>query len=163
MKKWVSVLAAGVGALSLAGGLVVAAGVSTAGATGGPTITVKPDIVAASAAGSPSGAAIKVSIKGTGLPKGKGEIAVSECNPGVLGGDPLACNQNPANLGLPGGPYLGNVNGSGNSTVKMAVVSGAVGDGSCSAGELCYLVVVENPTTSPVEMGLVAFGINPLA
>jgi len=164
MKKWSSLLAAGVGVMSLATGLVFTGGVGVAGATGGPTVTATPDIVGLSAASSPTGASITIKYSNELLNPNyvpADGLAITECNPNVLGADPAACNQNPANLGLPGGPYIVKAGKKGKGKATIAVVSGAVGDGVCSAGGLCYIVLAD-PVTS-AEIGIVAFGINPLA
>ncbi|HMD47095.1 MAG TPA: hypothetical protein VKG43_13095 [Acidimicrobiales bacterium] len=152
------------GALSLAGTLGLGAGV--AGAVAGPNVKATPDIVPASAAGAPGGAAMTVKWQNLGEIPGytkAGGIAVTECNPGVLMGDQQACNQNPANLQMPGGPYLGRANTAGNGHLAIAVVSGAVGDGTCNPGEVCFLVVTNANPSAPVEYGLVPFAINPAA
>jgi hypothetical protein len=161
----------------LAGGMLSAtvAGAFSGSAGAAQSFHVKftPDIVAASAAGSPAGALTSLKISNLQLNPGyvKTDIpVVVECNPAVLASDAGACNQNQANLGMPGGPWILHVvTKAGVATGKLspALVSGTVGDGACAAGgPLCYLNVVSiNPVTHAVDgqIAIIPFGINPTA
>ncbi|MCU1426125.1 MAG: hypothetical protein JWL83_125 [Actinomycetia bacterium] len=148
--------------LGLAGSMLFSAA-SGAGAAAGLSVKVTPDIVPASAAGSPTGATVTIKYTNLSLnpnySKANG-IAIVECSPNVLASDPAACNQSPANLGQPGGPWVftGNTKGSGKKT--LALVSGAVGDGTCNPGGLCYIVIAD-PVTHAVLAPITPFGIDP--
>jgi hypothetical protein len=85
-------------------------------------------------------------------------IAVTECNVGVAGGDPNACDSNPADLGKPGGPMLATTGGKGTARLSYKVkVSSTkpVGDGNClpggdSSGVPCFLIAADISTQQPV-------------
>ncbi len=69
------------------------------------------------------------------------EVAVTECNTSVTSGDPNACTVTSGSK--PGDEVLVDTNSKGTATVVdyPVLVSGkkAVGDGSCAAGDTCYL------------------------
>jgi hypothetical protein len=157
-------LVAGGAMLGLAGGMLFSAA-SGAGAAAGLSVTLTPDIVPASTAGAAGGATVTIKYSNLSLSPNYNKadgIAITECNPSVLVGNTTACNQNPANLQQPGGPYLftGNTKGSGKQTI--ALVSGTVGDGAapCNPGGLCYIVIA-NPVTHLPLAPIKAFGIDP--
>jgi hypothetical protein len=158
-------LVAGGAMLGLAGGMLFSAA-SGAGAAAGLSAKLIPDMIPASTASQVTGSTVTIKYKNLALNPNYNKadgIAVTECNPSVLVGNTAACNQNPANLGQPGGPYVfkGNTNGNGSKTI--ALVSGnAVGDGAapCNPGSLCY-VVVANPVTHQPLAPIIPFGIDP--
>jgi hypothetical protein len=163
-----SMVAGGVMSATLVGAFT-----GTAGAAQSFKVKLTPDIVAASAAGSPAGAAtaLKISQLQQNPNYVPGDlVVVVECNDNVLGGDPGACNQSPMNVGQPGGPWLAKLTtkkGAVTAKANLALVSGTVGDGSCSAGQVCFLLVQSvNPVTQMPDgnpITLQPFAINPAA
>ena len=86
------------------------------------------------------------------------EIAVTECNANLAGGDSNACDQNPADLGKPGGPMLALTGAKGNARLSYKVLVSStkpVGDGNClpggdSSGVPCFLIAASVATEMPV-------------
>ena len=82
------------------------------------------------------------------------EIAVTECNSNLAGNDPNTCDQNPADLGKPGGPMLASVGAKGNARLSYKVLvssTKAVGDGNClPGGDTCFLIAADVATQTPV-------------
>ena len=87
-------------------------------------------------------------------------IAVTECNENLAGGDPNACNDNPADLGKPGGPALATTNARGRAEVQYKVLVSStkpVGDGNClaggdSSGVPCFLIAADVATEMPLSV-----------
>lgn len=166
-----SMLAGGVLSATMAGAFA-----GSAGAAQTFKVKLSPDIVAASAALSPAGAA--TSLKISHLEQNPnfvpGDITVAvECNDNVLASDPGACNQNPANLGQPGGPWILSVHTQGGATTgkaNLALTGGPVGtpgDGSCNPAQVCFILVQSvNPQTQMPDgspIALQPWAINPAA
>jgi hypothetical protein len=180
-----SVLAGGV-----LGATMLGAFAGVAGASGGPTQTLKPDIVGNSqasvtATGAPTALTLRhLELNPVYAANASGNIFVAvECNANVLGSDPLACNENGGVPNPVGGPWIvsthkhaGVITGRlGTHSNPMAVIGGTdfatdtnvpIGDGSIPAGSLGYILLeLVNPATdAPVaEVGLIPFGVNPAA
>jgi hypothetical protein len=159
-----------VASMALVGGGILGVAVmgvaGTAGAQPGPSTTATPDILPNSTASTAAGATTVIKWKHLsqipGYSRSAG-IAITECNANVLMGDQSACNQNPSNLDMPGGPYLAGANRSGTGHKSISVVEGTVGDGTCSDGTVCYISVSSASQTSPVSYGLIAIAFNPAA
>ncbi len=92
----------------------------------------------------------------TGVPNET--IAVTECNANLAGSDPNACDQNPADLGKPGGPKLATTGGKGTARISYKVLVSStkpVGDGNClpggdTSGVPCFLIAADISTQMPV-------------
>ncbi len=142
-----------VSALAGVGGLVVA-GAAPAGAQGG-ACNPAPLLCIIPSAAIVNHQVVKVIVK-TGIPDET--IAVTECNVNVAGGDPNACNSNPADLGKPGGPALATTNAVGRAHLEYKVLVSStkmVGDGYCLAGGdtsgiPCFLIAADISTEQPV-------------
>jgi hypothetical protein len=82
------------------------------------------------------------------------EIAVTECNSNLAGGDSNACNSDPSDLGKPGGPMLAETGPNGNARISYKVLvsaTKAVGDGNClPGGDTCFLVAASVANQTPV-------------
>ncbi len=82
------------------------------------------------------------------------EIAVTECNSNLATQDPNACDQNPADVGKPGGPMLAKTGSKGNARLSYKVLvssTKAVGDGNCEpGGDTCFLIAANVSTQEPV-------------
>jgi len=88
------------------------------------------------------------------------ELAVVECNANLSSGDPNACNQNPEDIGRPGGPALAVEKGTnlllaGNFNIPYPFrvsANNPVGDGLCPPipATTCYLVVADINTHTVV-------------
>ena len=87
-------------------------------------------------------------------------IAVTECNANLAGGDQNACNENPADLGKPGGPALARTNARGRAEIQYKVLVSStkmVGDGYCLAGgdasgTPCFLIAADVATEMPLSV-----------
>jgi hypothetical protein len=147
---------------------------SAAGAAKVPGVTIKGSDMAPASLTATTGAPI--TIKLTEINQLPGFVATditvaTECNPAILLMDNTACNQNPLNIGQPGGPVIAKVNTtSWNGKATLLVQSAptyTVGDNAapCSIGGLCYIAVAQaDPVTQTqgASFGLLPFGINPL-
>jgi hypothetical protein len=82
------------------------------------------------------------------------EVAIVECNVNLAGGDSNACNQNPADLGKPGGPALAVTNSGGYAAISYKVLvsaTKAIGDGTCApGGDTCFVLVASVATMMPL-------------
>jgi hypothetical protein len=95
-------------------------------------------------------------------------IVITECQQNAAT-DATACNENPANLDQPGGPYLYghrlNAAGNGHMTVQMVDAPNVVGDNSdpCTAGSVCFIAVAEVNISTQVEQWseLIGIAFNP--
>jgi hypothetical protein len=137
---------AGVGGLLLTG--AAPAGAQMGACNPSPLLCITPDAAIV------HHQLVKVIIKGPAST----EIAVTECNANVTGGDANACNSNPADLGKPGGPALTETNANGRGVVEYRVLVSSVkmvGDGYClpggdSSGVPCFLIAASVSTQQPV-------------
>jgi hypothetical protein len=137
----------------LGGGGLLLSGATPAGATGGcgtaPVLCMTPSHTITNAQ------VVKVVVRG--LKKGQ-TIAVTECDANLAGGDPAACDQNPADLGLPGGPMLATAGKKGNARLSYTVLVSSTqptGDGNClpggdTSGVPCFLIAADISTQMPV-------------
>ncbi len=141
-----------VSALVGVGGLVVA-GAAPAGAQDGdcnpaPLVCIHPSAAIVNKQ------LIKVIVKASP----NEEIAVTECNAGLAGGDSNACNSNPSDLGRAGGPALALTNSVGRAHLEYKVLVSTtrpVGDGNClpggdSSGVPCFLIAADVSTQQPI-------------
>jgi predicted membrane-bound mannosyltransferase len=148
----------GMAALSAAGlaGVMVLGSASIAAAQPASTLSLSPDVISATAAA--SGFNVTATWTHAHHPNA-GSLVLVECNYGVYSGDPSACNQNPNNLDLPGGPWIPTDQHSNGSGV-IQVESGTVGDGTCNGGQVCA-VILANLNTQAVIAGPTGFGLTP--
>jgi hypothetical protein len=137
---------AGVGGLLLTG--AAPAGALTPSCNPSPLVCITPNAAIV------NHQIVKVIVKGPAST----EIAVTECNSNVAGGDANACDSNPADLGKPGGPALTMTNARGRGVVEYKVLVSStkpVGDGNClpggdSSGVPCFLIAASVSTQQPV-------------
>jgi hypothetical protein len=137
----------------LGGGGLLLSGATAASATG--SCPAAPILCITPSSGVLNHQVVSVVVR-TGVPNET--VAVTECNAGVAGGDPNACDSNPGDLGKPGGPKLATTNGLGTArlTYKVRVSSTKpVGDGNCLAGGdtsgvPCFLIAADISTQQPV-------------
>jgi len=101
--------------------------------------------------------------QGSGAAPGD-DIVITECQQNAAT-DATACNENPANLNQPGGPYLYghrmNASGTGHMTVQMVDAPNVVGDNSdpCTAGSVCFIAVAEVNLSTQAQQWTELIGI----
>ncbi len=143
-------------AAGLAGVLVLGSASIAAASGGGPQLSVSPSSI--SGAGCTAGCNLTVTWSHLGQAN-KGAIVLVECNYNVYTGDETACNENPGNIDMPGGPWIPAA-----QTVKGSAViqpeTGTVGDGTCDGGQVCAIVLANIDTMEPVA-GPAAFAVTP--
>jgi predicted membrane-bound mannosyltransferase len=137
-------------------GVMVLGSASIAAAQPASTVSLSPDVVSATACA----AGCNITVTWTHAHHtNAGSLVLVECNYGVYSGDPTACNQNPNNVDLPGGPWIPTDQHSNGSDV-IQVTSGTVGDGTCNGGQVCAIILA-NLGTQAVIAGPTGFGLTP--
>lgn len=145
-----------VSAVGLASVLVLGSASIAAAATG-TSVTLSPNFVSATAAA--TGADVTVTWHKLGHMNAN-ELVIVECNYNVYTGDAAACNEDPSNLDLPGGPWIPTTQTAGNGSAVIQVTSGTVGDGTCDGGQVCAIVIANLSTETPIA-GPIPFGLTP--
>jgi hypothetical protein len=143
-------------AAGLAGVLVLGSASIAAASGGGPQLSVSPSSISSS--GCAAGCNLTATWSHLGQPN-KNNIVLVECNYNVYSADASACNEDPSNLDMPGGPWIPS-----DQMVRGSAViqpeSGTVGDWTCNGGEVCAIVLANVTTQEPVA-GPAAFAVTP--
>ena len=148
VSRFIACAAIATGGLLGGGGLLFTGAVPASASPSCPT--TNPNLCVTPSAGLVNKQAVAVVVRAT---PGT-EIAVTECNVNLAGSDPNACNQNPADVGKPGGPMLAKTGGQGNARLSYKVLVSStkpVGDGNCEpGGDTCFLIAANVATQEPV-------------
>jgi hypothetical protein len=112
--------------------------------------TAAPVVCIIPASGVTNHEVVKVVVK-TGVPNAN--VAITECNHNLAGGDTAACDSNAADFGKPGGPMIATANANGKVVFEYKVLvsaTKALGDGNCSpGGDTCFIVAANPVSQAP--------------